>query len=89
MQSEESFDSRKIPLAPTVDLMGGLIYLTGKPLRIQGQYYKSGEIIKIKSPELICINSKLEAPDIYLPFVVFLKNCELVGNVHYYDDTCE
>lgn len=68
-------------------MTGGTLELgSGTIERLVGQYLKADVAIIIKAPDqFICKQSKLEAPEIYLPKEDLIHNdgCEFLGNIHY------
>lgn len=85
--SDTRDNTNSIPSTP--NMTGGTLELgSGTIERLVGQYLKADVAIIIKAPDqFICKQSKLEAPEIYLPKEDLIHNdgCEFLGNIHYDD----
>ncbi len=89
--SKVSVATTKIPSTPT---MSGnkLVIKSGKSAELEGQYLKATTSISIEAAvadKFICKQSKLEAPEIYLPKEELICNdgYEFLGHIHYDDYT--
>lgn len=58
-------------------------------ITFSGSTLSAGKTIHLATASFTCTNSKITAPDIYLPPKSHLdfSNCQLNGNVHYYEES--